>query len=160
MLNKIIIPLLIAAFLIAIQFFIVPFIAVYSIIPNIVLIFVILYSLRFGQLSGTFFGFLVGLIFDIASAGLIGSGMFAFTLSSFIAGYFYKEDYFEVIYNVKLFLLIVLSLSTLFFILYTVLGMQDLEVQQNYNYIIYSSLCGLYTTIIALVIFIIPKGRL
>ena len=113
MLNRFIIPLLIASVLIAIQFFIVPFIAVEYISPNIVLIFVILYSLRYGQLSGTFFGFLVGFLFDVASAGLIGSGMFAFTLASFIAGYFYKEDYLEVIYNKKVFLSIVVCQSTL-----------------------------------------------
>jgi len=160
MLNRIIIPLIIASILIAIQFFIVPFISVEFIIPNIVLIFVILYTLRFGQLSGTFFGFLVGFLFDIASAGIIGSGMFAFTLASFIAGYFYKEDYLEVIYNIKVSLSIIFFLSTLFFILYSVLGMEGLEVQQNYSYIIYSLLCGFYTTIISLIIFVIPKGNL
>ncbi len=160
MLNRIIIPLIIASVLIAIQFFIVPFISVEFIIPNIVLIFVILYTLRFGQLSGTFFGFLVGFLFDIASAGIIGSGMFAFTLASFIAGYFYKEDYLEVIYNIKVSLSIIFFLSTLFFILYSVLGMEGLEVQQNYSYIIYSLLCGFYTTIISLIIFVIPKGNL
>ena len=160
MLNKFISPLLIAVFLIAIQFFIIPFIALKFIIPNIVLIFAILYSLRYGQISGTFFGFMVGLLFDIFSGGLIGSGMFAFTLISFIAGYFYKEDYLEVIYNAKRFLFMIFALSTLFFILYTVLGMQDLEVKQNYNYIIYSLLCGFYTTIFSLTIFVFPKGKL
>ena len=158
MLNRIVIPLIIASTLIAIQFIVVPFISVKFIIPNIVLIFAILYSIRFGQIRGTFFGFLVGFLFDIASGGFIGSGMFAFTLSSFIAGYFHKEDYLEVIYNTKLFILVIFLLSSLFFILYSVLGMQSIEVQQNYSFIVFSLLCGFYTTVISLTIFAFPKG--
>lgn len=158
--NRIIIPIIIASILIAIQFIIIPLIAVEFIIPNIVLIFVILHTLRFGQISGTFFGFLVGFLFDIASGGFIGSGMFAFTLSAFIAGYFHKEDYLEVIYNIKVFLSLIFFLSTLFFIIYSVLGMQSIEVQQNYSFIIFSLLCGFYTTVISLTIFALPKGNL
>jgi len=158
--NRFLIPTIIALILIAIQFFVIPFISIGSIIPNIVLIFVILYALRFGQISGTFFGFLVGFLFDIASAGFIGSGMFAFTLSAFIAGYFHKEDFLEVIYNLKIFLSLIFLLSTLFFLLYSVLGMQSIEIQQNSSFIIYSLLCGLYTTVISLSIFALPKGSL
>lgn len=160
MLNRIIIPIIVTLILISLQFFIIPFISIKFIIPNIVLIYVILYTLRFGQISGTFFGFLVGFLFDIASAGFIGSGMFAFTLSSFIAGYFHKEDYHEVIYNIKLFLIIIFLSSTLFFLLYSILGMQSIEVEQNYSFILYSLLCGFYTTIISFTIFAFPKGNL
>lgn len=160
MLNKIILPTIIALILIAIQFIIIPFISVKFIIPNIVLIFIILYTLRYGQISGILFGFFVGFLFDIASAGFIGSGMFAFTLSSFFAGYFYKDDYLECIYNIKVFLSIIFLSSTLFFLLYSVLGMQSIEVGQNYSFIFYSLLSGFYTTIISLTIFIIPKSNL
>ncbi|MCF6269564.1 MAG: rod shape-determining protein MreD [Melioribacteraceae bacterium] len=160
MLNKIVIPLIVASILIAIQFFIIPLIAIKYIIPNVVFVFIVLYSLRFGQVAGVLFGFSVGFLFDVASAGFIGSGMFAFTLSAFVAGYFHKEDYLEVIYNIKVFLSIILLLSTLFFLLYSILGMQSIEVEQNYNFILYSLLCGFYTTVISLAIFILPKRNL
>ena len=160
MLNRIIIPAIIALLLIALQFTIIPVISVKFIIPNIVLIFVVLYTLKFGQINGTLYGFLVGVVFDFASAGFIGSGMFAFTLSSFVAGYFYKEDYLEVLNNLKVFLPLMLFLSILFFLLYSVLGMQTIEVEQNYSFILYAVLCGFYTTIISLALFILPKGNL
>jgi len=160
MLNRIIIPIFIALILIALQFIVIPFISVKFIIPNIVLIFVVLYTLRYGQISGSLFGFFIGFFFDIASAGFIGSGMFAFTLASFIAGYFHKEDYDEVIFSIKLFLPIMFLLSSLFFIIYSVLGMQSIEVQLNYSIIIYSLLCGFYTTVISLVIFLLPRDSL
>ncbi len=160
MLNRIIIPTIISSVLIAVQYFIIPFISIKFIIPNIVLIYILIYTIRYGQISGTLFGFWVGFLFDIVSGGFIGSGMFAFTLSAFIAGYFYKEDYLDVIHNIKVFLLIVFLLATLFFLLYSVLGMQSIEVKQNYSFIAYSLFCGIYTTVVSFVIFILPQDKL
>ena len=160
MLNRMVIPLVIAFVVIALQLIIIPLIAIHYVIPNVVLIFVVLYALRFGQISGMIFGFLVGFFFDLATAGFIGSGMFAFTLSAFVAGYFSKDEYLEVLYDLKVFLPLILFVSTLFFLLYSILGYQGIEIKQNYTILLYSLFCGIYTTIFSLVLLLIPKDKL
>jgi rod shape-determining protein MreD len=160
MLNRIVIPLILATIFIAVQLIIIPFISVQQIIPNVVLIFVVLYSVRFGKIIGMLLGFFVGFFFDIATAGFVGSGMFAFTLSAFIAGYFSKDEFSEVVYNLKVFLPMMFFVSTLFFIFYSVLGLQSIEVKQNFTILFYSLLCGLYTTVLSLGLFLIPKDKL
>jgi rod shape-determining protein MreD len=160
MLNRIVIPLIIAFVVIAIQLVVIPLISIQYVIPNVVLIFVVLYALRFGQISGMIFGFLVGLFFDLVTAGFLGSGMFAFTLSAFVAGYFSKDEYLEVLYNLKVFLPLILFVSTLFFLTYSILGYQNIEIKQNYTIFLYSLFCGIYTTVFSLGLFIIPKDKL
>jgi rod shape-determining protein MreD len=160
MLNRIVLPFIIMLFLISVQFIVIPFISIYNVVPNVVLIFLLFYTIRFGQISGMLFAFVVGIFFDFFSGGLIGSSAFAFTASVFIAGYFYKEDFRDVIYNVKMFVTLVFVTATLFFILYSVLGVPSGEVDVLSGVLWYSLYSGIYTTLFALVVYVIPKEKL
>ncbi len=120
---------LIVAVLIAVQLTLIPLVSIKGIIPDLVVIYVIIFSLRNGQLKGTFFGFLVGLFFDLFSGGLLGSAMFAKTLAGFVAGYFYKEDDEEDIFsNSILFTSIIFIAALIDSFFYAFLGAGEVEL--------------------------------
>lgn len=160
MIQKFIIPTILFLILIVIQLVIIPLVSIDTIAPNIVLIYLIIISLKYGQKLGMLFGFFIGLMFDIASGGLIGSGMFSFTLATFIAGYFYKEDFVDIIQNVKNYILIVSLSSIVFFTTYSVLGSLDVAVLTKYNFIVYVALSSAYTILISLLIYLFPRIKL
>jgi rod shape-determining protein MreD len=89
------------------QLVVVPLIAIDSITPNLVFLLVVYYTIREGQIFGTILGFITGFLFDLFSSGLLGSSMFAFTISAFIAGYFYSENKMDINLNTYFFLVIV-----------------------------------------------------
>jgi len=109
-----------------------------------------MFALRNGQLKGTFFGFIVGFVFDLVSGGLIGSAMFAKTLAGFVAGYFYKEDYEEVFSNRFLFISIIFISAAIDSFFYAVLG--SAEVKLNILSLIFSNAIfpAAYTSLIGL----------
>ena len=160
MIQKFIIPTILFLILIVIQLVIIPLVSIDTIAPNIVLIYLIIISLKYGQKLGMLFCFFIGLMFDIASGGLIGSGMFSFTLATFIAGYFYKEDFVDIIQNVKNYILIVSLSSIVFFTTYSVLGSLDVAVLTKYNFIVYVALSSAYTILISLLIYLFPRIKL
>jgi rod shape-determining protein MreD len=109
-------PLLYFLPLLIIQLVIIPLISVDNIAPNLVLILVVYFTLREGQIFGTILGFILGFLLDFISGGLLGAYMFSFTLGGFITGYFYNENKLDINLNSYffLFILFVISLISLF----------------------------------------------
>lgn len=160
MVTKIVIPIIVGLVLTLIQLVVIPFISINGIVPNIVLIYLIFYSLKHGQIAGTFFAFFMGFMYDVASAGLIGSGMFSYTLAAFIAGYFYKEDIYEIIQNRKIIMILFMLSSTLFFFFYSVFGIESINIEDQYSYFVYAVFSALYTALIASTVYLIPRNKL
>ncbi len=115
-------------FLAALQLTLIPFISIKGIVPDLIVIYVVMFALRYGQLKGTFFGFVVGFIFDLISGGLVGSAMFAKTLAGFVAGYFYKEEYEDVFSHKLLFFSIIFISALIDSFFYAVLGSADVKL--------------------------------
>jgi len=129
MIQQLIKSSIIVVVLIAIQLTLIPLVSIKGIIPDLIVIYVVIFSLRNGQLKGPFFGFLVGLFFDLFSGGLLGSAMFAKTLAGFIAGYFYKEDDEEDIFsNSVLFTSIIFTSALIDSFFYAFLGSAEVEL--------------------------------
>ncbi len=160
MISKIIIPILILLILTLLQLVVVPLISIDNVVPNIVLVYVLFYSLKNGQNAGTIFAFFMGFIYDLSSSGLIGSGMFSFTVAAFIAGYFFKEDFNDIVQNPKILILLFMLSSSLFFFFYSVLGSDGISIESQYSVILYSIFSALYTTLISLSIYLIPRNKL
>lgn len=74
------------------QLYAVPMISIDFIHPDLILIILVFFALKYGQIQGTLLGFVFGFLFDFISGGIVGSSMFSKTLSGFIAGYFYDEN--------------------------------------------------------------------
>jgi len=78
--------------LLLIQTTIVPFLAIDTVIPDLILILLVFYSITQGQIYGSVLGFIYGFLFDIITGSLLGSTMIAKTLAGFTAGYFSAEN--------------------------------------------------------------------
>ncbi|MFZ2322947.1 MAG: rod shape-determining protein MreD [Ignavibacteriaceae bacterium] len=75
-----------------IQITVVPLLSINTIIPDLILILLVYYSITQGQIYGSVLGFTYGLLFDIITGSLIGSTMIAKTIAGFTAGYFSSEN--------------------------------------------------------------------
>lgn len=78
--------------LLVIQVTLIPLISIDYFAPDLILILIVYFTLTQGQLAGTIAGALFGVIFDLASGGLLGAAMFSKTLAAFVTGYFYSEN--------------------------------------------------------------------
>lgn len=132
------------------QVTIVPMVAIGSVIPNLVIILVVSFTLREGQFLGTIFGAFSGLVFDLISGGALGTAMFATTISAFIAGYFYNENKIEYNTESMLFLLIVFisaSIRSFFYLLFTA---SEIKLTASHLILEQGVLPGVYTALIGL----------
>ena len=92
-----------------IQITVVPLLSINTVIPDLILILLVCYSITEGQIYGSVLGFIYGLLFDIITGSLIGSTMIAKTIAGFTAGYFSSEnkrDQYLISYNFALIVLL------------------------------------------------------
>ena len=70
------------------------FLAIRTIVPDILLILIAYVAIREGQIAGTVAGFLTGLLIDLVSGqdGMLGLAAMSKTVAGFFAGYFYHEN--------------------------------------------------------------------
>ncbi len=146
-------------FFCAIQITVVPLIAIGSVIPDLLIILIVMFALKYGQFLGTIFGAFCGLFFDLASGGILGSAMLAKTISGFIAGYFYNENKIE--YNTAtLFLLIIVflvsSINSFFYLLMTT---SEVKLTASHLFLEQGVLPGIYTALLSIVIVIYNQRR-
>jgi rod shape-determining protein MreD len=82
---------LIVIVLIVVQATLIPFMSLAGVTPDMLLIFVVVFALREGQIPGTAAGFVVGFVSDIVTGDFLGLGALTKTIAGFTAGYFYNE---------------------------------------------------------------------
>ncbi|MGQ9642482.1 MAG: rod shape-determining protein MreD [Ignavibacterium sp.] len=75
-----------------IQTTVIPLISIGQVIPDLILILLVFYSITEGQIYGTLLGFVYGFAFDLVTGSLLGSMMIAKTVAGFVAGYFSSEN--------------------------------------------------------------------
>jgi rod shape-determining protein MreD len=143
-----------------IQLVVIPLISIYNITPNLVLILIVYYTLKDGQIFGTILGFVLGLLLDLFSGGLIGAFMFSFTISAFLAGYFYSENKMDTNLATYFFLLIVFISACVNSFLFARISNSTSNVSLLLLLIEEGLLPGLYTTLFGLpiVVFNSRKG--
>ena len=103
--SQYIISILLFFPLLLVQTTIVPFLAIDTVIPDLILILLVYYAITQGQIYGTILGFIYGFLFDIITGSLLGSTMIAKTMAGFTAGYFSsenKQDQYLISYNFAL----------------------------------------------------------
>ena len=134
-------------------------IAIGTIIPDLVMILLVYYALRFGQIYGTVLGSIFGLLFDIISGGILGSAMFAKTISGFIAGYFYNENKIEFNTQTMFFVLIVFISSTLNSFFYLLLTSSEIKLSASYLILQQGILPGIYTAVVSIPVLILNQKQ-
>jgi rod shape-determining protein MreD len=136
----------------------VPFISVNGVTPDLILIMLVFYTIRNGQIYGTALGFVYGFLFDLITGGLLGSAMLSKTIAGFIAGYFSNENKREIYFRTHNFVLIVLLCSIVDLIINTLFSTIDLNSSIILLFFEQGVLPGIYTSLLsALIILFYPK---
>lgn len=123
-----------------------------GIVCDVLLIWVVYISIQEGQMSGTIYGFSIGLVFDMVSGGFLGLTSLTKALGGFSAGYFHNENKTEITLGSYRFLLVVLLSSVLHNFIYFLLYQQGSEI----NIWLAVLKIGLTTTLYTTTISIIP----
>jgi rod shape-determining protein MreD len=151
-------PILFFVPLAVIQLVIIPLISISNTAPNLVFVLITYYTLRHGQVYGTILGFILGFLLDIFSGGLIGAFMFSFTLSAFVAGYFYGENKMDINISSYFFLFILFICGSINSFLYAAVSNTNSGVSLFFMLLEEGILPGLYTALFGLPIVIFhPK---
>jgi rod shape-determining protein MreD len=76
------------------QTLIMPYVAIGSIIPDLVLIWIVYLAVTRGHIAGSTAGFILGLTLDVLAGddGMLGLTAFTKTLAGFLAGYTFSEN--------------------------------------------------------------------
>lgn len=161
MIKKFIKPVLIFIPLALLQLTIVPFISYQNISPDLLIILIVYYTLLNGRLFGTVLGFILGIIFDLVSGGLLGSTAFAYALSAFITGYFYNEKKIHSNLNSLIFSLLVLLAASIEIFLISVLTLTRTNLSIVYLIFNGGVIPGFYTAFLSLFLLVFkPKKRM
>lgn len=152
-------PVIIGIIAIVLQLTLIPLISFDFILPDILLIVLVYFTLLKGQLFGTVYGFILGFLFDIFSGGLIGSAMFSKTLAGFTAGYFFSENRKYNNLNSIFFVLIVFVCAVIDSLFFRILVAKDLTFTFTSLFVQKSFLPALYTAVLALLWLIFKPKR-
>lgn len=134
-----------------IQLTLVPWLSYNQVAPDLILILLVYYTLKVGQLGGTILGFIFGLAFDLISGTILGSAMFTKTLSGFLAGYFYNENKIEQNVHSLSLLLIVFVIGSVDSIVYSFFGNSNSgSTSLLIMFFMQGLLPGLYSSVLAL----------
>jgi len=154
-------PILFFIPLAVVQLTLVPMISIGSIAPNLIFVLITFFTLKNGQAFGTLLGFIIGFFLDLISGGLIGAFMFSFTLSAFIAGYFYNENKIEFNTASFFFLIIIFICGSISAFVFAMISNSNSDV--NLFFLIFEEglFPGLYTAFFGLpMIIFAPKKRM
>lgn len=153
---KYITPIIIFFFVYLLQITVVPLIRLAGIIPDLILIILVYYSITRGQLYGTILGAVYGLLVDLISGNLLGLSMLSKTVAGFSAGYFAGETKKETNINTYNFSLIVLLCSFIDTIIFSFFSTFDL--QTNILSILFEQalLPSLYTAVVSILFIFYP----
>lgn len=143
--------ILISIVLIIVQATAMKLVSVELITPDILAIWVVYIALQRGQLTGTFWGFVVGLVFDLFTGDFIGLSALSKTVCGFIAGYFFNEHKTEVVVGSYRFLLVVIVSSFIQNVVYFIVFTRGTEINLLEAILRFSLPTSLYTAVAALI---------
>ncbi len=147
--------------LLVIQTTIIPLVSINGIVPDLIIILLVFYSMRNGQLYGTILGFIFGFLFDIITGSLLGSTMLSYTLAGFIAGYFSNENKREIYFKSYSFALIIFLCTVIESVVKSFFTTIDLNVSLVNMFFLQGMLPGIYTAVLSVfVIMFYPKRSL
>jgi rod shape-determining protein MreD len=145
--------------LLLIQTTLIPLISINGVVPDLILILLVFYSVKRGQVYGTVLGFIYGFFFDLITGSLLGSAMLSKTLTGFIAGYFYNENKQDLYFKSYAFALVVLLCGIIDSIVYSFFS--TIEFSTNILLLFFEQgfMPGLYSAVVSVFIIIFYPKR-
>ncbi len=153
------IPVLIFLIVLLLQVTVIPLISIDGIIPDLILILLVYYSISYGQVYGTVLGAAYGLLFDLATGTLLGSMMLSKSIAGFIAGYYSSETRREKYLYTYSFTIIVLSCALVDSVIYSFFSALDFNTNIFKLFFDQALLPALYTAVISSIVIVIPYRR-
>ena len=152
---KLITPFITFFAVLLIQITVIPLIAVAGIIPDLVLITLVYYSISRDQFYGTVLGASYGFFIDLITGSLLGSSMLSKTIAGFTAGYFSTE----INISTYIFSLIVFICALIDSIIFSFFSAFD--VQTNIFKLLFGQalLPSLYTAVVSILFIFSPFKR-
>lgn len=139
----------------------VPLISIGQVIPDLILILLVYYSITEGQIYGTVLGFFYGLIFDLVTGSLLGSAMISKTVGGFVAGYFSSENKIDIYLMFFNFGMIVFLSALVDQIIYSFFSAFDISSNILMIFFQNAFLPAFYTALLGMIIIIFaPKKRI
>ena len=135
--------------LILIQTSIMPFVSISSIIPDVMLVWIVFIAIKLGQIPATVAGFAIGFLVDLISGNFIGLSALGKTIAGFFAGYFYNENKIDYTIGSYQFLIIVGLASLIHNVVYFVIFVQGSEIDFWTAIIRFGIFSTIYTTSVA-----------
>lgn len=157
---KLLIPFIVLIPVLILQLTVIPYFSFDYIVPDLVVIILVYFTLHHGQIYGSLLGFTFGLIIDIVTGGILGSSMFSKTLAGFIAGYFFNEN--KISYNTGsfLFVFIVFLSATVDSMVHSFFSTTETNLSLFFIIFEQGLLPGMYTAIISLAVVFKNTGRM
>lgn len=161
--RRIAYDVLISVLLVLLQTTLFRFLAIGTVAPDLLLLWIVFLALRQGQIAATTAGFLIGLTLDLLSGGdgMLGLSALSNTVAGFVAGYFFNENKtFQTLGSYQ-YLLIVMVVSLVHNVIYFLIFLQGSDVGWWRTIVIYGLLASLYTTAFGLLpMFVISRKHL
>ena len=156
---KYFIPILIFIPVVLIQLTVIPFLSIQEVIPDLLLIAVVYFSIAYGQIFGTITGATYGLIYDLISGSLVGSNMLSKTVAGFIAGYFSGEtrrDQYLYSYSFTLVVFLSALIDATIFSFFSVIDFNTNFLLALFNHALLPSI---YTSLVSILVVVVPYRR-
>jgi rod shape-determining protein MreD len=156
---KYILPLLVFIPVALIQLTVIPFVSIEEVIPDLLLIAIVYFSIAYGQTFGTITGASYGLVYDLISGSLIGSNMLSKTVAGFVAGYFSGETKKEQYLYTYSFTIVVFTsalIDTMIFSFFSVIDFNTNFLMALFNHALMPSI---YTSLVSILVVIVPYKR-
>ena len=145
--------------LLVIQITIVPLISISNVSPDLIIILLVYYAIRNGQIYGTILGFIYGFLFDLLTGSLVGSAMLSKTLTGFIAGYFSNENKQDFYFKSYTFPLVVLLCGVIDSIVYSFFSSVEFNTNILLLFFEQGIMPGLYTAFLSFIVIIFYPKR-
>ena len=156
---ELITPFITFLIVLLVQLTVIPFIAIAGVIPDLILISLVYYSISRNQFYGTVLGASYGFLIDLITGSLLGSSMLSKTIAGFTAGYFSTETKKDININTYIFSLIVFICALIDSIIFSFFSAFD--VQTNIFKLLFEQalLPSLYTAVVSVLFIFSPYRR-
>lgn len=141
----------ISVVLVIVQATVVKLVSIELITPDVLAVWVVYIALQRGQLSGTLWGFAIGLSLDMVTGDFIGLTALSKTVCGFIAGYFFNENKTQIVLGSYRFLLIVVIASFVQNVAYFIVFTRGTEINLLEAIVRFSLTTSLYTAVVAMI---------
>ncbi|MGB5895528.1 MAG: rod shape-determining protein MreD [Ignavibacteriaceae bacterium] len=138
------------------QITVIPLIAIAGVIPDLVLISLVYYSISRNQFYGTVLGAYYGFLIDLITGSLLGSSMLSKTIAGFTAGYFSTETKKDINISTYIFSLIVFICALIDSVVFSFFSAFD--IQTNLFKLLFEQalLPSLYTAMVSILFIFSP----